>query len=111
MIRRAPLGDFEAVSSCPHTQLRLVFMSDDSFADDASSDDAFGDFRDSFEGEEGAGDEEDPLSPPPELSGRASALDPSLALDLARTWVREHQNTTMLGAFAVGVFVGSLLRN
>ena len=32
------------------------------------------------------------------------------ALDMARLWIKEHQTTTMLGAFAVGVFVGSLFR-
>jgi hypothetical protein len=36
--------------------------------------------------------------------------DAGLALDLARLWVEEHQTTTMLGAFAVGVFVGALFR-
>jgi len=81
-------------------------MPDDSFANGASSDDPFDEFRDSLEGEEMG-----PLSSPKELSGMAGGLDPSLVLELARSWVREHQNTTMLGAFAVGVFVGSLLRN
>jgi hypothetical protein len=31
-------------------------------------------------------------------------------LDMARLWIKEHQTTTMLGAFAVGVFVGALFR-
>lgn len=35
----------------------------------------------------------------------------SLMLDMARLWVREHQKASMLGAFAVGVFAGSWLRD
>lgn len=35
----------------------------------------------------------------------------SFAVDVARLWVREHQKPAMLGAFAVGVFVGALLRD
>lgn len=35
----------------------------------------------------------------------------TLALSMAQQWVQEHQKTTMLGALAVGVFVGSLLRD
>lgn len=34
----------------------------------------------------------------------------SLALEMAQVWVEEHQKASMLGAFAVGVFVGALLR-
>lgn len=78
---------------------------DDPF-DDSSSDDPFGDVRPSF-GEGGP----EPTEPPSDPPGAAAGLDPSLALSLARSWVREHQNVTMLGAFAVGVFVGSLLRD
>ena len=35
----------------------------------------------------------------------------AFALDMARMWVKEHQKTAMLGAFAVGVFVGALSRD
>ena len=35
----------------------------------------------------------------------------SFALDMARMWVEEHQTSVMLGAFAVGVFTGALLRD
>ena len=35
----------------------------------------------------------------------------AFALDMARMWVKEHQTATMLGAFAVGVFTGSILRD
>jgi hypothetical protein len=83
-------------------------MPDDSFPDDpaagSSPEDPFGDFREAFE--EGG---PDPAGSSPDVPGAAD-LDPSLVLELARSWVREHQNATMLGAFAVGVFVGSLLR-
>lgn len=34
----------------------------------------------------------------------------SFALSAAKHWVREHQKASMLGALAVGVFVGALLR-
>jgi len=85
-------------------------MPDDSVPDapfdDSSSDDPFGDAHPPF-GEDGP----DPAESPTDLPGAAAGLDPSLALSLARSWVREHQNVTMLGAFAVGVFVGSLLRD
>lgn len=35
----------------------------------------------------------------------------SFARGLARTWIEEHQKETMMGAFAVGVFLGGLLRD
>jgi len=85
-------------------------MPDDSFSDDpsagTSSEDPFGDFRESFEA-----DGPNVAGSSPDFPGAAADLDPSLALELARSWVREHQNATMLGAFAVGVFVGSLFRD
>lgn len=34
-----------------------------------------------------------------------------MALEMARLWIREHQKASMLGAFAVGVFAGALLRD
>jgi hypothetical protein len=34
----------------------------------------------------------------------------SIAVDMARDWVRERQTATLLGTFAVGVFVGVLSR-
>ncbi|MFP4228759.1 MAG: hypothetical protein ACLFTE_08030 [Salinivenus sp.] len=34
----------------------------------------------------------------------------SLALTVARAWVRDHQKASMLGAFALGVFTGAWLR-
>lgn len=42
--------------------------------------------------------------------GDAASMQASMALGVARTWVREHQKTSMLGAFAVGVFTGAWLR-
>jgi hypothetical protein len=38
-------------------------------------------------------------------------LSSSLATDMARSWVRQHQKATMIGAFGVGVFVGVMLRD
>ena len=38
-------------------------------------------------------------------------LSSSLAKDMARSWVRQHQKATMLGAFGAGVFVGVMLRD
>lgn len=35
----------------------------------------------------------------------------AFALDMARLWVQQHQKTAMLGAFALGTFVGALLRD
>lgn len=35
----------------------------------------------------------------------------SFAKEMARSWVQRHQKATMLGAFAVGVFVGTMLRD
>lgn len=45
--------------------------------------------------------------------GAAGAIpgSASMALDVGRMWVRTHQKESMLGAFAVGVFVGVLLRD
>lgn len=39
------------------------------------------------------------------------AIDPSLGLMLARSWTKRHQKAVMLGAFAAGVFAGSLMRD
>ena len=65
------------------------------FRDDAFRDDA-------FDGEGGFGDEGSLLG------GRLDALRP--ALFVAKLWVREHQTKALLGAFAAGAFLGSLLR-
>jgi len=51
-------------------------------------------------------------APPASVSDDWSTLGipASIAVDMARDWVRERQTATMLGAFAVGVFVGVLSR-
>jgi len=49
----------------------------------------------------------DDLSGPPPPGNDQSA---SMALDMARLWVQQHQKASMLGAFAVGTFIGALLR-
>ncbi len=51
-------------------------------------------------------------APPASVSEDWSTLGipASIAVDMARDWVRERQTATMLGAFAVGVFVGVLSR-
>jgi hypothetical protein len=33
------------------------------------------------------------------------------AYEMAKMWVRDHQKTAMVGAFATGVFLGALLRD
>lgn len=38
-------------------------------------------------------------------------LDASLALHVARSWIKQHQKATMLGALAAGVVIGSLFRD
>lgn len=38
-------------------------------------------------------------------------LQTSMALEAARIWVEKHQEASMIGAFAVGVFLGGLLRD
>lgn len=43
--------------------------------------------------------------------GMPDGLSSSLAKDMARSWVQRHQKATMLGAFAVGVFVGAMFRD
>lgn len=32
------------------------------------------------------------------------------ALELGKEWIRQHQTAAMLGAFAIGAFVGALMR-
>ncbi|WP_103021211.1 hypothetical protein [Salinibacter altiplanensis] len=49
-------------------------------------------------------DQEDPVTMPDGVSS-------SLAKDMARSWVQQHQKATMIGAFGVGVFVGVMLRD
>lgn len=41
----------------------------------------------------------------------AEGSSASFALEGARLWVQQHQKASMLGAFAVGVFVGAMLRD
>lgn len=60
---------------------------------------------------------ERPESGPPPFDDFGDDAAPSLgdrsgfALEMARLWIKEHQTTTMLGAFAAGVFVGALFRD
>ncbi|MFB6231591.1 MAG: hypothetical protein ABEL04_10585 [Salinibacter sp.] len=45
-------------------------------------------------------------------SGPSGGSTPtSFYLEMAELWVQEHQKASMLGAFAVGVFVGALVRD
>lgn len=34
-----------------------------------------------------------------------------LAFDVAKAWVQEHQTAAMLGAFALGTFIGAMMRD
>lgn len=55
-------------------------------------------------------DNNDQPGPRPE-SDAARVEMSSLAWTVGRTWVEDHQEAAMLGAFAVGVFVGALFRD
>lgn len=46
---------------------------------------------------------------PPE-GASSDGLDASFALTMAKTWIKDHQTKAMLGAFATGVVLGSMLR-
>lgn len=50
-------------------------------------------------------------SPFDDQSAPSSGDEANFALDMARIWIKEHQTKSMLGAFAVGVFVGALFRD
>jgi hypothetical protein len=81
---------------------------------DPSSDDPFstsGTPIDESSGSSWAEDGPDPMTDDP-MAGdpMADDLSSSVALDMARLWVQRHQKASMLGAFAVGVFVGAMLR-
>ena len=55
----------------------------------------------------------DPFGAPPMSVGddwSTLTIPASIAVDMARDWVRERQTATLLGTFAVGVFVGVLSR-
>lgn len=55
----------------------------------------------------------DPFGAPPMSVGddwSTVTIPASIAVDMARDWVRERQTATLLGAFAAGVFVGVLSR-
>ncbi len=41
---------------------------------------------------------------------RPDEFDPESLLALARSWVEQNQTWAMLGAFAVGVFLGAMMR-
>jgi len=46
------------------------------------------------------------------LDGITSALGLGhIPLQMAKSWVRDHQTQAMLGAFAVGVFIGAISRD
>lgn len=45
---------------------------------------------------------------PPSDSGLEQT---QLALEVAKAWVQEHQTAAMLGAFALGAFIGALMRD
>jgi hypothetical protein len=47
----------------------------------------------------------------PEAIAGGTGATVSLAVDMARMWVREHQKASMLGAFALGVFAGAWMRD
>jgi len=49
----------------------------------------------------------DPFAEGPE----EGEMSPSFALKMARLWVKRHQKASMLGAFAVGVFIGAMVRD
>lgn len=40
----------------------------------------------------------------------AVRMQAAFAGSVARSWIEKHQEETMIGAFAVGVFVGALMR-
>lgn len=49
---------------------------------------------------------------PDRMADPADTFDQThLALELAKEWVRQHQTAAMIGAFAVGAFVGALMRD
>ena len=50
----------------------------------------------------GAPPNDQELAPPP---------DPAAAMEAALSWVEENQTLAMLGAFALGVFVGVMMRD
>ena len=78
--------------------------SNDPFASSSPS------FEDAFEGADTPpwdDENRDPMTEGPMTEGMSA----SFALDMARVWVQQHQKATMLGAFAVGAFVGALLRD
>ncbi len=81
---------------------------------DASSDPDSPDPR-SFSSAFDAGTDFDPQADAPPWNARADDsredFSPSFALNVARIWVQRHQKASMLGAFAVGVFVGAMLRD
>ena len=81
-------------------------------SDPASPSDSSDPFSSAAAFEEGAGADEARDVPPWDEQDEPSLeeLSPSFALSAARLWVQRHQKASMLGAFAVGVFVGSMLQ-
>lgn len=77
-----------------------------------------------FPGDPSAADPENEDDPPfqqdppfadasPEESSPFSASGDQLsfAWNVARMWIKEHQQASMLGAFALGIFVGAYIRD
>ncbi len=46
-----------------------------------------------------------------EIGGQDPFGEASFVLELGKEWVRQHQTVAMIGAFAVGAFVGALMRD
>ena len=54
---------------------------------------------------------DDPFSDREAPGGSSRQAQVRMAWDMTRMWVKEHQTTAMLGAFAAGVFVGAYVRD
>jgi len=46
-----------------------------------------------------------------DIGGGDAFGEAQFALELGKEWVRQHQTVAMIGAFAVGAFVGALMRD
>ena len=47
----------------------------------------------------------------PRQRGLSTPPDPASVMAAALTWVEENQSLAMLGAFALGIFIGTMMRD
>jgi len=103
LVKSLLIGTSALVSSIPPQAANLVFMTED-------RSDFLGHNPSPSTAESRERSDTGP-APPGDHQSMSFGDGATIALDMAQVWIKENQTTTMLGAFAAGVFVGALFRD